>query len=146
MNGQFYFEEHPWKHVCSLIAQNGEQVEQVIVQCVCKRGQLNRIADEWKERVSLLTGPEQEGEMQRSEKAFLYIGVFGEGTVVRFFFDEAAGDVCENFEIVTNQSLIVWKPLSVSQGHMLFSDRGFIECNQRYVEELADGPAKEIWA
>lgn len=141
MNGKLYFEEHPWKRACTLIAQQGEMVEQVIAQCVCKKGSLEQTLSLWKERVSILVGPEKEGNLLRGANVLSYIGIFGEDTIVRFFFDESAEDICENFEIVTNASLIVWKPINTNQGHMLSEDICFIECSQRYVEELADGPA-----
>lgn len=141
MNGQLYFEEHPWKRACALITQQWEKTEQVIAQCVCKKGNLEQTLSFWKSRVAALAGPEKDGNLLRGANGLSYIGTFGEDTIVRFFFDESAEDICENFEIVTDHSLIVWKPINTNQGHMLSEDTCFIECSQRYVEELADGPA-----
>lgn len=134
MNGQLYFEEHPWKRACTLIERQGEKVEQVIAQCVCKTGNLEQTLSLWKKRVSALVGAEKDGNLLRGAKVLSYIGTFGENTIVRFFFDESAGDACENFEIVTDNSLIIWKPINTNQGHMLSEDACFLECSQQYVE------------
>ncbi len=141
MNGERYFEENPWKRACDLIQKRGEKAEQVIAQCVCIRGSLEQTLSQWKERVTALAGKEKDGNLMRGMNVLSYIGTFGENTIVRFFLDEAAEDVCENFEIVTDRSLIVWKPINTNQGHMLSKTGSVIECSQRYVEELADGQA-----
>lgn len=141
MNGQLYFEEHPWKRACALVTQQAEKVEQVIAQCVCKKGELEQTLALWKERVSSLAGEEKNGNLLKGANVLSYIGVFGEDTIVRFFFDESAEDICENFEIVTNGSLIIWKPINTNQGHILAGGACSVECRQRYVEELANGPA-----
>lgn len=142
MNGQLYFEEQPWERACSLIAQQEfGKIHQIIAQCVCPKGRLQETLRLWKQRVEELAGPERQGNLLEAGRALSYIGTFGDGTIVRFFFDDAAADVSENFEIVTEKSLMVWKPINTNQGHLMAEDSYFIESSQRYVADLAAGPA-----
>lgn len=137
MNGKQYFEEHPWKRACRLIReQKMEPVHQVIVQCICRKEELQSSFEQWKERVALLAGAEQAGELLKAEGVRSYIGYFGNGTVVRLFFDAAGEDVCENFEIVTEGGLLVWKPVGTNQGHIYSADGCELVCSQKYMEEL----------
>lgn len=136
MNGEQYFEEHPWKRACRLIkAQKMGPVHQVIVQCICKKENLQSSYDYWKKQVELLTGEEQEGDLQETEYVLAYIGRFN-GTIVRLFFDAAGEDVCENFEIVTEKGLLIWKPVSTSQGHIYSTEGCELVCSQKYMEGL----------
>lgn len=137
MNGKQYFEEHPWKRACRLIReQNMEPVHQVIVQCICKKEDLQRSFEQWKEQVALLAGEEQDGNLLEAEDVRSYIGCFGSGTIVRLFFDAAGDDVCENFELVTEGGLLVWKPVGTNQGHIYSADGCELVCSQKYMEEL----------
>lgn len=137
MNGKQYFEEHPWKRACRLIReQNMEPVHQVIVQCICKKEDLQRSFEQWKEQVALLAGEEQAGNLLETEDVRSYIGCFGSGTIVRLFFDAAGDDVCENFELVTEGGLLVWKPVGTNQGHIYSVDGCELVCSQKYMEEL----------
>lgn len=136
MNNEQYFEEHPWKRACRLIKeQKMGPVHQVIVQCICKREMLKSSFAHWKRQAELLAGEEQEGELQETECVMAYIGRFGD-TIVRLFFDAAGEDVCENFEIVTEKGLLIWKPVSTSQGHIYSTDGCELVCSQKYMEEL----------
>lgn len=139
MNSQLTFEEHPWKRACSQIkAQNLGKVEQVIVQCVCPHGTTMTAQYEWKKRVEALAGAAAAFDMHNSERVISCIGVFGDHrTIVRMFFDDGAPDICENFEIVTEKALIIWKPINTNQGHLIAENSYFIECKQQYVEDLA---------
>ena len=137
MNGQQYFEENPWNRACTLIAQQDlGPVHQVIAQCVCPAGTLQAAVEQWKERIAALAGPEKEGELLDAGRALSYIGTFGENTLVRMFFDDAAEDVCENFEIVTGKALLVWKPINTNQGHIYSADGCCIQSSQQYVVDL----------
>lgn len=137
MNGTQYFEEHPWKRACRLIReQKMGPVHQIIVQCICEKESLQSSYEHWKEQVSLLAGEERSGDLLKAGSAVAYIGSFGDGTIVRLFFDAAGDDICENFEIVAEGGLLVWKPVGTNQGHIYSTDGCQIVCRQQYVEEL----------
>lgn len=136
VNGAQYFEEHPWKRACRLIEeQKLGPVHQVIVQCICRKKELQSSFDQWKEQVGKLAGEEQEGNLLETENVMSYVGQFG-GVIVRLFFDAAGMDICENFEIVTEGGLLVWKPVAVNQGHIYSADGCELVCSQKYMEEL----------
>lgn len=137
MNGDFYFEQNPWNRACECIDANklGKMLH-VSAQCVCEKGEKDSTLQKWKDRVTALAGDECRGNALQAGNAISYVGVFGDNAVVRFFIDDGAEDVSENFEIVTEKSLIVWKPNGTNQGHMLSSEGCFIEASQEYVEDL----------
>ena len=140
MNNLQYFEEHPWDRACRLIRERElGAVHQVIVQCVCPPGTLKDTLSRWKTKIEALTGAEQEGDLLTAPHALSYIGTFGADTVVRIFLDDAAADVCENFELVTASSLLVWKPINTNQGHIYSTDGCCLECSQPYVKDLEVG-------
>jgi hypothetical protein len=136
VNGAQYFEEHPWKRACRLIEeQKLGPVHQVIVQCICKKEALQSSFAHWREQVTLLAGEEQAGNLLEAKNVISYVGQFGD-TVVRLFFDAAGMDTCENFEIVAEGGLLVWKPVAVNQGHIYSADGCELVCSQKYMEEL----------
>jgi|GEM_PF-1884317 len=141
MNDRLTFEEHPWKRACSQITeQDLGKIEQIIIQCVCPAGTVQTVLLKWKKRVENLVGAAETFDLQERAKAISGIGVFGQHhTIVRMFFDDGAQDICDNFEIVTEKALLVWKPISTNQGHLLAENRYFIECRQSYGEDLAEG-------
>lgn len=56
-------------------------------------------------------------------------------SLARLFFDEGE-DVSENFEIVSRNALILWRPDSSPQGHMLGKQAAFCDCAQVYSNGL----------
>lgn len=140
MNSQLTFEEDPWKRACSQMKeQDLGKAEQIIVQCICPSGTVNKMHKEWKQRVECLAGEAQSYDLYDCERAISGIGVFGEHqTIVRMFFDDGAQDICENFEIVTQKALLIWKPINTNQGHLMAENNYFIECRQAYVEDLSE--------
>ena len=139
MNANFYFEQDPWQraHSCIKNQELGE-VYQVSAQCVCEKGTGRAKLEEWEKRVSELVGEKQRGDVLVADTALSFIGVFGNNVVTRFFIDESADGFCENFEIVTDKSLIIWKPGSVTQGYMFSDDECFIEISQQNTVDLEE--------
>lgn len=137
MRGDRYFEQDPWKRACECIqAQDLGALLQICVQCVCAKGEANGKRALWLQRVEQIAGAPERMEALENGSAASVVGTFGSEVIVRMFFDEAAEDFSENFEIVTEKALIVWKPNSAHQGHMLAEDRVFVEVSQQYVEDL----------
>jgi len=140
MNNRLTFEEHPWKRACSQIEEQAlGKIEQIIIQCVCPAGTVQAEQQKWKKRVEELAGAAEKFDLQRCERIISGIGIFGRNhTIVRMFFDDGAQDICDNFEIVTEKALLIWKPINTNQGHLMAESSYFIECGQPYVEDLAE--------
>lgn len=138
MKSQLYFEEHPWDRACALVVEkNLGAIEQINIQCVCPEGRLMETWLMWRERVEKLAGIEKLKAMPlNAERAISYIGIFGDNTISRFFIDDASEDFSCNFEIVTEKSLIIWKPFSSPQGHLLSEDICFIDTKQDIANAL----------
>lgn len=148
MNERLTFEEHPWKRACSEIAeQELGKIEQIIIQCVCPGGTIKTVQQEWQKRVEQLAGTAQTFDLRECTRAISGIGVFGDNnTIVRMFFDDGAQDICDNFEIITEKALLIWKPINTNQGHLMAENSYFIECSQPYVEELQVSPETVLTA
>lgn len=137
MRGDRYFEQDPWKRACECIrTQKLGAILQICVQCVCAAGEAEAKRALWLQRVRQLAGAPQRMETLENKTAVSVVGTFGDAVIVRMFFDEAAEDLSENFEIVTEKALIVWRPNSAHQGHMLAQDGAFVEVLQQSVEDL----------
>lgn len=137
MRGDRYFEQNPWKRACECIrTQELGALLQICVQCVCAKGEAKEKRALWLQRVEQIARAPERMEVLENGAAASVVGTFGGAVIVRMFFDEAAGDLSENFEIVTEKALIVWKPNSAHQGHMLAEDCVFVEVSQQYVEDL----------
>ena len=67
--------------------------------------------------------------------AALLMRRYESGAIARLFFDEGE-DVSENFEIVSRNALILWRPDSSPQGHMLGKQAAFCDCAQVYSNGL----------
>ena len=137
MNGNVYFENDPWARAAEcLSARDLGKTAEIAIQCVCPKGTLEANMELWKTRAGELAGAEKSGDLLRTAHALSYVGKLENGCVVRIFLDDASDDLCENFEIVTERALIVWKPSSEAQGRMLSAQGAFVECKQRYVADL----------
>ena len=133
MNGNLYFEEHPWDRACSVIAMQdlGKPVE-IAIQAVCKNGGCGTALEQWVARCEGLTGGRVTGDTLQNDKVISLVGRSGD-CIVRIFVDSSDSEVTENFEIVTEKSLLVWKPGTSLQGR---STSGYTCCMQQYVSDL----------
>ena len=90
-------------------------------------------------RACELAGPEVSGQPEKEDNVWAYLGIMGDNTLVRFFIDAGADDISDNFEIVTDKSLIVWKPVGTNQGHIYGTEGICIQSDQKYVADLENG-------
>ena len=134
MRGELYFEEHPWDRCCSTIAQrNLGPVHEIAIQVVCGAEEApTDVLTCWLGRCEALVGTSFCGETLTTAKVASFVGSAGE-CVVRIFVDSNCGEQTENFEIVTAQSLIVWKPGTSLQGR---TSGGYTCARQQYVADL----------
>lgn len=133
MNGELYFEEQPWLRACANIERQAlGTVYEIAVQDVCASGEAISRLKLWKERIGALLDCGIEGDELASGPVISFIARAGD-CVIRIFIDESDGEICENFEIVTERALIVWKPGTSLQGRMT---GGFTICRQKYVADL----------
>ena len=133
MKGERYFEEHPWDRACSGIRERKlGTVCELAIQIVCKEGELERTFARWLARVEELTGAKPEGETLMAPRVISFVGMAG-SCVVRIFVDVSDSETTEDFEIVTDKALIVWKPGTSLQGR---STAGYTCCNQKFVSDL----------
>ena len=133
MNGNLYFEEHPWDRACSVIAMQdlGKPVE-IAIQVVCESDSREATLEQWMDRCEKLTGAGIVGHTLQNEKVVSVVGRAG-ACIIRIFIDSSDGETTENFEIVTEKSLLVWKPGTSLQGR---STNGYTCCKQQYVSDL----------
>ena len=133
MNGERYFEEHPWERACKTVAQrNLGEVYEIAIQVVCEDGTCEECFDLWLSRCEQLIGQSVNGEVLRTDKVISLVGRT-EGCIVRIFVDESASEITENFEIVTQKALFVWKPGTSLQGRIT---GGYSGTGQKFVSDL----------
>lgn len=137
MNGDWYFENHPWQQACQrlLAAETAADVAEVTVQCTCHKGQLQAVLARWDGRLQELLGPVETEDIQRAEGVVAVLRRYRCGAIARIFVDEAE-DVSENFEIASRRCLIVWRPDSRPQGHVVGVPQAFCDCTQLYSTDL----------
>lgn len=142
MNGNQYFENNPWERVITLINEkNLGPIHEIIATPVVKKEDMEHTFKIWKDRARTLVGDEQEGYEEKEDNVISYFGVYGDNTLVRFFIDCGSEDISENFEVVTDKSLIVWKPIGTNQGHICLDEGSTIQTSQKYVADLEKGPS-----
>lgn len=133
MNGELYFEEHPWTRCCSTIAQrNLGPVHEIAIQAVCSSDEAESCFSLWLQRCEALLGASIPGETLKTANVISFVGSAQE-CVVRIFVDANSGEETENFEIVTGNALIVWKPGTSLQGR---TSAGYTCARQQYVADL----------
>ena len=133
MNGERYFEEHPWTRACTTIAQRDlGKIYEIALQVVCAEGTCEECFDVWLSRCEQLIGQTVNGEVLRTEKVISLVGRT-EDCIVRIFVDESGSELTENFEIVTEKALFVWKPGTSLQGRMTGAYSG---TGQKFVSDL----------
>lgn len=137
MNGKFYFEQEPWDK--ALLCLQEEQlgvVAEVSVHGVCRKGEVESTAARWKTRLASLLGECTSEDQLRGEAALSYLAKYANNAIARLFFDDSSENLSENFEIVTQKALLVWKPDVHPQGAMQGSEANFIDCGQPYSVQL----------
>ena len=133
MNDERYFEEHPWNRACEAIAQrNLGKIYEIALQVVCEEGACEECFDLWLSRCEQLIGQSVNGEVLRTDKVISLVGRT-EDCIVRIFVDESGSEVTENFEIVTEKALFVWKPGTSLQGRIT---GGYSGTGQKFVSDL----------
>lgn len=133
MNGNLYFEEHPWNRACTVIAEQelGKPVE-IAIQVVCEEGASADVFARWVARCEALTGACIMGDTLQTDSVVSFVGRAGD-CILRIFVDASGCEITENFEIVTEKSLLVWKPGTSLQGR---NTGGYTCCKQQYVSDL----------
>lgn len=134
MKGELYFEEHPWLRCCSTIQErNLGPIHEIAIQVVCSSGEsVSDVFRCWLKRCEELLGVPVPGDTLSAEKVVSFVGSAGD-CVVRIFVDSNSGEETENFEIVTADALIVWKPGTSLQGR---TSAGYTCTRQQYVADL----------
>lgn len=133
MNGELYFEEHPWLRCCDIIEKRSlGPVHEIAVQAVCPEGPVQSVFALWHGRCEALLKAPLSGDTLSTHRVISYVGSAGD-CVVRIFVDASGAEVTENFEIVTAGSLLVWKPGTSLQGR---TSGGYTCCRQYYVADL----------
>ena len=133
MNGELYFEEHPWLRCCDTVEKrNLGPVHEIAIQAVCPDGAIQTVFQTWLSRCEALLKAPLSGDKLSTDRIISYVGSAGE-CVVRIFVDASGSEVTENFEIVTARSLLVWKPGTSLQGR---TSGGYTCCKQYYVADL----------
>lgn len=133
MIDKLYFEENPWKRACTAISQkNLGKIYEIAVQVVCETGMSRAVFETWLTRSEDLTGSAMKGDILENGKVLSYVGR-NEDCILRIFVDESDTEITENFEIVTEKALFVWKPGTSLQGRIT---DGYIGSGQKFVCDL----------
>ena len=133
MNGELYFENHPWNHARAAIEQRElGKVYEIAIQIVCEDGACEKVFDLWRSRCEQLIGQPLRGDVLRGDKVISLVGRTDD-CIVRIFVDACSGEITENFEIVTEKALLVWKPGTSLQGRIT---DGYIGTGQKFVSDL----------
>ena len=106
-----YFEILPWDYIVSEIhTRKLGKIAAINVFGPCFPESLPKSGEEWKEKIVRELGEPKSWDVLLNGKALTAIGKFAKDEIVRLFFYEADGDAIVSFEIVTTNSLIVWRP------------------------------------
>ena len=133
MKDILYFEQHPWDRACETIrAKSLGMVFEIAIQVVCETGTCNKVFQAWLERCKQLVGNPIDADTLAGENLISYVGRTKE-CIIRIFVDESDAELTENFEIVTQKSLIVWKPGTGLQGRIT---NGYVGTQQKFMTEL----------
>ena len=133
MKDCFYFEQHPWDRACATIkTKDLGDVYEIAVQAVCETGTCRKTLQTWLERCKALIGDEITGDTLERAHLISFVGRNTE-CIIRIFIDESDTEPTENFEIVTEKALIVWKPGTSLQGRIT---NGYIGTQQKFMTEL----------
>lgn len=137
MNGAWYFEGHPWDEACARLLKKepAGQIAEVTVQCACGAQGIPGALKCWDARLNALLDSTVDESRLDTPGAALLMRRYESGAIARLFFDEGE-DVSENFEIVSRNALILWRPDSSPQGHMLGKQAAFCDCAQVYSNGL----------
>ena len=133
MKDCLYFEQHPWDRACATIeAKSLGTVYEIAVQAVCKAGTCRKTLQTWLDRCQALIGDEIVGDTLERACLISFVGRNPE-CIIRIFIDESDAELTENFEIVTEKALIVWKPGTSLQGRIT---NGYVGTQQKFMTEL----------
>ena len=85
MNGNLYFEEHPWNRACTVIAEQelGKPVE-IAIQVVCEEGASADVFARWVARCEALTGACIMGDTLQTDSVVSFVGRAGD-CILRIF-------------------------------------------------------------
>ncbi|MEG1176798.1 MAG: hypothetical protein RSD27_04310 [Ruthenibacterium sp.] len=138
MNGNCYFENHPFEAACTEIRmhETAEDIVELSVQCMCNSDELEMILEKWEMKLRVLLGSEKSSDTVRVNNATSVLKKFSNNAIVRIFIDASGKDCSENFEIVTKKALYVWKPDSCPQAHISTGDGNRCICTQKYSSDL----------
>lgn len=137
MKEALYFESHPWDEAVKqfLEVETRSDIAEVTIQCVCIPRKMEDTLAVWDERLSSLLGSCTWEDRQKQTGALAILRRYESGAIVRLFMDEAE-DCSENFEISGRKALVIWRPDSRPQAHMVGSSKAFCDCAQVYSIEL----------
>jgi hypothetical protein len=132
-----YFEQDPWNQAISCLNnQNLGEVAEISIHCTSKQSEFIKTEEKWKKRVSTVLGAPLRSDELRNAEAFSFLARYGNNAIVRMFIDKSETGICENFEIVTKNALLVWKPDVRPQGRISYTGDEFCDLVQPYSIEL----------
>ncbi len=134
MKSECYFENNPWDRVCEYI-ETYEDLSDIIaisIQVVCSKEDLSAKYNEYINKVnSILCNPDST-DILDNELCISAISKF-KTAIVRIFIDSTDNeDWYDNFEIVTQRSLYIWKPSSRPQMHFDYNSFSNSTCLQKF--------------
>ncbi len=138
MKSECYFENKPWDLVCDQISstEGFNNIIAISVHVICSKKKLEEKYNEYKDKTEVLLSKPLSTDIIKNELCISVISKY-KNAIVRIFIDTSENEQWyDNFEIVTHNSLYVWKPTSRPQMHFedaAFSNSSFI---QKFSNEL----------
>lgn len=139
MNGACYFEIEPWEKICkNVMEEEGyDSIISVSIQSICKTNNVKTILKEWEDKLLLILGGISQNNIISHNNILSAVQIYSNGAIVRLFIDGGNFNPNENIEVVTKESLYIWKPDSHPQGHIELKSSPLYICSQLYSDGLA---------
>jgi hypothetical protein len=131
--GRNYFEREPWDQALACLGgQEIENIAEISIHCTCQENEFEMTEKRWKERITSVLGKAIRCDELKSPDVISCLARYENKAIVRMFFDKGGTGVCENFEIVTKNALIIWKPDVHPQGRISYAGADFCDFVQPY--------------
>lgn len=119
MKSKLYFESSPWYHTIEKLLRNDlSEVRQISLLVTCTRSNYQNGIITWQQELSSLLGQPTSTDVVQTELATSIISKWQNGTITRLFIDCGQNEASVNFEIVTTEQLIIYKPIASPQAYL----------------------------
>jgi hypothetical protein len=131
-----YFEQEPWEKALECLStQPLGDIAEISIFGTYPDSLFEKGEKLWRSRMSALLGDPVRVDELRDNSVVSLLFRHPNKAIVRMFFDKNASGRCENFEIVTKNALLIWKPDVHPQGRI----NGSVDLTQAWSVDLQKG-------